>query len=158
MRPTITLIITFIHIVQGYASHYNPYIMEEVIGNRIVPGRTWKDLSLPLPITDGYIAVPHCDDIGDIWWLRPRGQEEWESFLVVDCASPIDKVVDMSVQDWMQERRILAEVDYKTAKRWDTVGEWLPIDRREYGYIAWYRMQAWQIPLGPLQGNIRRYR
>lgn len=148
----VIVILSFFFTVRGYASHYSPGVMEEVIGNRVVPGRTWQDLKLPLSITDGYIAVPDCRDIGEVWWLRPIRQEEWESFLVGDCANPQDKA-----GEWMDKHRILAEVDYETAERWGSIGQWLPIERRVNGYI-WAILDPWKVPTFINQPMYRRYK
>ena len=76
-------------------------------------------LPMELPETDGYIAVPDCGWVGQVVWLRPLGQERWESFLVADCARPEDQA------HWHRQaldRRILLEIGGRTAARWDTVG------------------------------------
>lgn len=146
----VVVIFTFIYALQGYASHYRPNVMEEVIGNRIAPGRTWKDLELPLPITNGYIAVPLCKDIGEVWWLRPSFQGEWESFLVVDCAG-LDAI------DWMEDNNIIAEVDYKTAERWSMVSQWLFIERRVLDYRQRV-VKGWEVPIPINQPMYRRYK
>ncbi len=148
----VIVILSFLFTVRGYASHYSPGVMEEVIGNRIVPGRTWMDLELPLPITDGYIAVPDCRDIGEVWYLRPTSHGEWESFLVVDCADPTSPD-----PGWMDQYNIIVEVDHKTAQRWNTLDEWLFIERRVNGYI-WAVLDPWKVTTFINQPMYRRYK
>lgn len=151
MRSTaVVIIFIFTQCVQGYASHYSLDRMERVIGDRIAPGRTWKDLELPLPITDGYIAAPLCEDIGEVWYLRPAFQEQWESFLVVDCAGP-DAI------DWMEDNDILVEVDYKTAERWGTIDQWLYVERRVRGSRQQV-VEGWEVPIPISQPMYRRYK
>lgn len=136
--------------IQGYASHYSLDRMERVIGDRIAPGRTWKDLELPLPITDGYTATPFCRDMGEVWWLRPANRRHWESFLIVDCAGA-DSL------DWMEDNNILVEVDYKTAERWGTIDQWLYVERRVRGSRQRV-VEGWEIPIPINQPMYRRYK
>lgn len=112
-----------IMIISGWASQYAPGVMERVIAVRQVPGRTAHDLPIDLPQVDGYVATADCNEIGTILWLRPIGQEQWESFLVADCAGA-------DSYGWMVNNNILVEVDYETAVRWDTVGRGQRIERR----------------------------
>ena len=94
--------------------------MEQVIANR-QSGNTWVSLPMDLLRTDGYIAVRDCALIGDIWWVEnPKGI--WESMLIVDCARPAGTD---GAAEWMEEENVAMEVDYETAKRWDTVGHGL---------------------------------
>ena len=90
-----------------WASQYSPGIMDQVRANRQLD---------PVHV-DGYIAVADCADIGQVWWIRPIGQAEWESFQVMDCAAPND-----GAREWMARNRIIVEVDHLTAVRWGTVG------------------------------------
>lgn len=108
------------------------------------------DLELPMPIVDGYIATPHCRDIGKVWHLRPALQSKWESFLVVDCAGP-------DALDWMLEHGILVEVDYKTAERWDTINQWQSIERRMIIH-TWRVVDVWKVPTNINQPMYRRYK
>lgn len=97
----------------GTASQYAPGVMNEVIINRQNMQQIPEDVSM----YDGYIAVQEADDIGKIFYLRPLGYDEWESFLAVDCAGIAD-----GGKSWMLRNNILVEVDYLTAERWDCVG------------------------------------
>lgn len=90
-----------------HASQYSPNVMREV--------RDYRQLA-PIRV-DGYIAAYNCAAIGQVWWMRPVEQSDWESFQVVDCAAPDD-----GAREWMIANRIIAEVDHPTAVRWDTVG------------------------------------
>jgi len=107
------------------ASQYGPGVMERVIANR-VSGRTAHDLPQYPPAADGWIAVQNCNRIGEMWELRPVGQQEWESFLVVDCSGHV------STTEWLTENNIAVEVDYQTAVRWNAVGERIQVEVREW--------------------------
>lgn len=89
-------------------SQYSPGVMENV--------RTYRGIDIGR--ADGMVAVLDCDRIGDTLWLRPLGQADWESFVVMDCAHPLD-----GTPEWMARNRVIAEVDHQTAARWDAVGE-----------------------------------
>ncbi len=111
-------------IVSFLASQYSPGVMTQVVYNR-QNGHAWVSLPAELPHTDGYIAVVDCDQLGEVWWLRPVGAGDWESFLVVDCAHP-----HKSGGAWMLRHNIGVEVDHETAQRWGTVGELIAVERR----------------------------
>ena len=108
--------LTLAIIATGTASQYAPGVMDRVIANRQA-GITAMDLPLKLPPVDGYIAVLNCADIGKIVLLKPTGSDKWERFLITDCAGKRD-----GGYSWMLRSNIIVEVDYETAKRWDTVG------------------------------------
>ena len=126
----------------GVASQYSPGVMQEVVENRQA-GRAWVSLPAELPELHGYIAVAHCAELGQVWWIRPRGSAvvgqpgdelgqvqrvrpgtgEWERHLVVDCAAPGDGTLE-----WMEANNVLVEVSYETAERWGVVGRGVPIE------------------------------
>ena len=106
-----------------WASQYARSVFDRVVAVRQA-GRTAKDLPTPLPDVDGFIAVADCDQIGDIWALRPVGQVWWETFLVADCSG------HATTTGWMTKNRIIAEVDYETALRWNTVGKGIKVEVR----------------------------
>lgn len=108
----------------GWASQYAPGVMDRVIRMRQTPGETFMTLDVDLPVVNGYVAVPECNRIGDILFIRPVGQRHWEKFLVVDCTG-------RDSYAWMMRNNILVEVDYETAKRWNTIGRGIRI---EVGY------------------------
>lgn len=111
-------------IIAGRASQYAPGVMDRVIVVR-QSGVTAHTLPATLPAVDGYVAARECADIGTVVWLRPAGAENWESFLVTDCASKTDhqsKTDPRSGYQWMHDNGILVEIDHKTAVRWGTVG------------------------------------
>ena len=109
-------------ITTGIASQYARGVMQEVISYRIS-----RD-SIPANLTryDGFIAVPYARDIGKEYWIRPVGSTEWELFLAVDCGGVAD-----GGREWMLRNGILVEVDWATARRWDTVGRAIEIEMRE---------------------------
>ena len=114
--------VTGMVILSGIASQYAPGVMEGVVAVR-QSGATVADLPHDLPDVDGFVAVKDCDDIGEVIWLRPAGADEWESFLVADCANPAD-----GADLWMERNGILVEVDYNTAVRWGTVGKGINVE------------------------------
>lgn len=129
MYIVIENLLFFMLIVSGVASQYAPGKMQSVIWvrqNRPVAKKLWQEL----PPTDGYIAVQDCDEIGNVWWLRPkdRGWDHWESFLVVDCSGSSETT------SWMIANNILVELDYQTARRWGTVGRGIKIER----FVGWH--------------------
>ena len=108
-----------------WASQYAPGVFDRVVAARQA-GRTAKDLPTPLPDVDGFIAVVDCDQIGDIWTLRPVGQVQWETFLVADCSGHAETTA------WMTEQNIICEVGHRTATRWKTVGRGIKVERSLY--------------------------
>lgn len=105
-------------VITGVASQYDPGVMQGVIRTRQA-GRTSYNLPQDLPNVDGYVATAECNEIGHIKYIRPIGQDKWETFLVVDCAAP-------PAYRWMKGGTridgewypILVEVDAETVKRW----------------------------------------
>ncbi len=93
--------------------------MQEVIAYRQRVGQIPQDLSL----YDGFIAVLEVDDIGRTYLLRPVTSPHWEVFLAVDCAGIAD-----GGYAWMTNSGIIAEVDWESAVRWDTVGHGIEIE------------------------------
>ena len=130
------LMLVLLTVTPGKASQYAPGVMNRVIRNRQAH-LTSYDLPQNAPVVDGYIAVLDCEDIGQIWQLRPTGQTTWERFWVVDCASVSDarESDGLSGAQWMIKHDITVEVDYRTAVRWNTVGRMMPIEvlSLEYG-------------------------
>jgi len=89
-------------------SQYRPGKMAEVLENR--------DMN---HVADGYLAVRDCQFIGQTVWLRSIGDQDWERFVVADCARPPGTD---GAYEWMTNNHIVGEVDHNTAKRWDRVG------------------------------------
>lgn len=99
-------------------SQYSQGMMELVIENR-QNGNAWVSLPNVLPKTDGFIAVQDCSELENIWWVENPQTKVWESMLIVDCARP--EGTD-GASEWMAENNIAMEVDYETARRWETIG------------------------------------
>ena len=97
---------------QGWSSHYSPNIMEATVYVR----QGFNHIPENLDSWDGFIARPHCSEIGSTYWIRKQGSENYEKFLVTDCAVRDNSVGALS---WMTVNNILVEFDYKTAERWD---------------------------------------
>ena len=126
-----------IALVIGFASQYAIGPMQTNIRIRQArPSRTSYDLPIDLPDVDGYVASQDCDDIGSVVWLRPHGAQPFESFLVADCASKTSGSPHPGESSyvWMVRNNILYEIDGHTARRWNTVGRLIEIERRILTY------------------------
>jgi hypothetical protein len=104
--------------IVGVASQYDPGIMSRVVARQQRLGRLPDDLS----IFDGFIAVQRCTDVGKFYLLRPLGTERWELFAAADCSGSVETTA------WMRRGGILAEVDFATASRWQTIGRGIEIE------------------------------
>ena len=109
-------------IAVAWASQYGNGVAEQVIHVRQHRNVTYK-LPLELPEVDGYIAVRDCHHIGEVWQLRPEGEDYIEDFLVLDCSGSAE------TSAWMDRNNILVEVDFQTARRWLTVNRGIRIER-----------------------------
>jgi len=121
-------ILMLIVFASGIASQYDPGIMDMVL-NTHYAGLTSYMPPQDLLQYDGFVAMESCDELGNEYWIRPENGQ-WELFLVVDCSGHAE------TSHWMKSNNILAEVDYKTAVRWDTVGYGIEIEiaQKVYGY------------------------
>jgi len=108
-------------ILSGFASQYSPGVMESVVRVR-QSGRTAMDLPAVLPAVDGFVAMEDCAMIGQIVYIRPKGETEWDSFLVADCSGHAE------TSAWMERNDILVEFGYNAAKRYGTIGRGLEIE------------------------------
>ena len=106
----------FLIILTGIASQYAPLKMESVINVRQIPGKTAYTITQDLSQYDGFIAMESCDELGNEYYIRPQNTTAWEFFLVVDCSGHAE------TSEWMERNNIIVEVDYETAKRWETIG------------------------------------
>ena len=121
--------LVIIVIVTAWASQYDPGVMEKVVANQ----QKWGRLPVAvLPDVDGFVAVSDCSRIGDVLYLRPTGQVNWEKYLIVDCAG------SEATRDWMKVGNIVAEVDAQTAIRWGTVrmGARVEVGKRIRRFVA----------------------
>lgn len=89
----------------GYASRYDPGVMEYVAAYH------GHDLAQ----YDGAIAALSCDWIGQEWYIRQPGGE-WYHVIVSDCAG------DGATFEWMRDNGILLELSYPLAVEFDAVG------------------------------------
>lgn len=80
------------------------------------------DLPTTLPAVAGYVAVEDCSRIGDIIFMRRLGDKGWRPYLISDCSG------HRATSDWMLRNNICVEVDYQTAKRWETVGRAVDVE------------------------------
>jgi hypothetical protein len=112
-------IAVFIVIASGCFSRYDFTVMQDNINTRhIRPPVVGEPLPLDLPMHTARIAVYDCSRIGDTVYIRHEGGD-WEKALVADCAGP-----DVVRRHWMEDmpysgRRVIAEIDWHTAVRWD---------------------------------------
>lgn len=103
--------------VIGVASFYARGKMEATVRAR----QRLHDLPRLLPAVHGYVAVLDCTQIGQVVYLRPIGTQQWERFLVADCAGISD-----GGAVWMRRGArigrvhypILVETDWRTAQEW----------------------------------------
>ncbi|HRT32364.1 MAG TPA: hypothetical protein P5195_06430 [Anaerolineae bacterium] len=141
-------------ILAGIASQYGPGRMEATIQVRQA-GRTAFTLPTPLPQAEVYFATLDCRDIGSWFEMRRAGVDEngvpypWETAYAVDCAGLADGGIGFMLfnrhtpmsqrvaEEWL--RRVhtgeyqpvfVAEVDYPTAVRWNTVGRGMRVELR----------------------------
>lgn len=114
-------------IASGWASQYDPSVMERVVAVRQIPRRTAHPLPFSLPQHDVTIAARDCGDIGQVWLVRKEGAGRWERALVADCAG------SAATRAWMDRGNILLEIDGATARRWGVVGRGARIERGRLG-------------------------
>jgi len=129
MRIAVIIVV----VATGLVSQYAPGVMEKVIKNR----QSWGQLPEILPDVAGYIAVVDCSALGEVWLLRPRGTQTWGRFLVVDCAGPQLRPDGKTGGQWMLDNNIFAEVGYRTAKDWGTIGRGIVVERGEQRIQGW---------------------
>lgn len=103
-----------ISVESGWLSAYAPGMMDYQVDYRIGTGQAPADAFSRF---DTFVAVADCSTIGDVIYLRPIDREVgrvggWRSALVVDCAG------NDGTPQWMEENRILAEVDWETWQDW----------------------------------------
>ena len=106
----------------GVSSQYAPGKMQEVINVRQVPGKTAYTVPQNLSAYDGFMAMRDCNELGNEYYLRPKNSTKWEHFLVVDCSGHAE------TSQWMLRNNIIAEVDYASALRWNTIGKGIDIE------------------------------
>jgi len=139
-----TCVVVLVTITIGLVSQYSEGTMERVVRYRqTVDGR----LSRTLPKVDGFIATKNCDEIGHIRFLRQEGGK-WERFLVADCALPNG---DDGACAWMDgdnpwNMPVLAEIGYRSAERWNTVGEMAFGEMRDF--------QVVEMPCSHMEGPL----
>lgn len=115
-------------VTAGWASQYAKSVMKRVVRYR----QDQDQLPRPLFGYDGAVAARDCDDIGETVWLRPDGAEDWEKFIIADCASQVDSRWQdgLSGWEWMLELDVLVEVDRQTAERWGCVGRLIRVEMK----------------------------
>lgn len=140
--------------LSGVASQYGQGRMETTIRVRQA-GRTSQTLPTPLPEADIYFATLDCRDVGAWFEMRRDGLDEsgnpypWEMAYAADCAGLADgglgfmlfnRHTPMSrryAEEWLRRVHtgeyapiIVAEVNYETAVRWNTVGHGQRVELR----------------------------
>jgi hypothetical protein len=97
----------------GWASAYAPGVMTEVIQVRFendwwpnTPPRNWYESA-------GAIATNNCRDVGRMATLIDPGGREWR-VLIADCG---ERGKPGEGQDWMEQNRIVAELDWRLWER-----------------------------------------
>jgi len=119
-------------LLSGWASQYAPNVMDRVVRVR-QSGRTAMDLPTSLPAVDGFVAMEDCAMVGEIVFIRPKGESHWDSFLVADCSG------HAKTSAWMERNNILVELG--DPEMYDTVGKGLEIElmllEERVGYIPY---------------------
>jgi hypothetical protein len=108
----------------GYASRYDPGVIEGVIGRRFEHG--WWPVTPPYDwyTTRGAAATHDCGEVGRVVHMRPAGATRWERIFIADCAG-------RDSHTWMLDNRIAVELDYATFTRWAaTYGRPLAVEVR----------------------------
>ena len=111
--------VVFTETAEVRVSQYAEGVMSRVVSYRQEIGQ----LPRYLYEYDGAVAARNCADIGETVYLRHN--EEWESFIIADCASKTDRQSPLdprSGYEWMLDGGIWYEVDFRTAARWGAVG------------------------------------
>lgn len=141
-------------VLTGIASQYGPGRMEATIRVRQA-GRTAQTIPTPLPEADVYFATLDCRDVGAWFEIRRTGVDEngdpypWEKAYATDCAGLADgglgfmlfyrhtPMTPRQAELWLRRVHsgefapvIVAEVDYATAVRWNTVGRGRQVELR----------------------------
>ncbi len=143
-----------IPVMSGMASQYGQGRMEATIRVRQA-NRTAYSLPTPLPEAEVYFAALDCRDVGTWFEIRRAGVDEsgnpypWEKAYATDCAGLADGGIGFMLfnrhtimtqrmaDEWL--RRVhageyqpvfVAEVDYETAVRWNTVGRGRRVELR----------------------------
>lgn len=141
-------------ILSGVASQYGPGRMESTIRVRQA-GRTAYTLPIPVPQADVYFAALDCRDVGASFEIRRAGLDEsgapypWETAYAADCAGLADGGIGFMLfnrhtsmsprlaEQWLRRVHLgeyapvfVAEVDYETALRWNTVGRGKQVELR----------------------------
>lgn len=124
----------FLILLTGTASQYAPGKMESVITVRQIPGKTNYLVPQNLTQYDGFIAMESCAELGNEYYLRPVGIDNWELFLVVDCSGHTETT------DWMTVNNIIVEIDYNTAVRWGTVDYGIKVELAKKVPISRYNL------------------
>jgi len=106
-------------LLSGWASQYSEGVMDRVVRVRQA-GRTAMDLPAVLPAVDGFVAMKDCAMVGEIVFIRPKGESHWDSFLVADCSG------HAKTSAWMERNNIL--VEFGDPEMYDTVGKGLEIE------------------------------
>lgn len=141
-------------VLTGMASQYGWGRMEATIKVRQA-GRTAYPLPDPLPTAEVYFATLDCRDVGRRFEIRRTGVDAeghpypWESALATDCAGLKDGGIGFMLfnrhtpmsqrvaEEWLRRVHtgeyqpvLVAEVDYATAVRWETVGRGREVELR----------------------------
>jgi hypothetical protein len=118
-----SITLALIVVAAGWASHYDPNVMERTVAVRQRIGHLPENLDWE----GGYIALLEPDLIGQEVLVCKEHSCRW--VLVVDCAGHAD-----GGYAWMVRNGIAGELDYRTATEMQTHGHkitvYLPIMRK----------------------------
>jgi hypothetical protein len=97
-------------VMVGEVTYYGPGVMERVYENRL----RWGHVEA-CPECIGMVALLEREHVGKRVFLQRAGEKREGPFLVVDCAARKDL-------RRLKERGLVAEVDWRTARRWGMRG------------------------------------
>ena len=106
----VELVVALTVCITGTLSQYDQGPTDQTLINRTTPGRTAHTLPANWREVEGYIASPHCADIGQVWSVTWRTHTA--RLMVFDCAG------NRSGRAWMRRNTILGEIDYYLARLW----------------------------------------
>lgn len=122
-----TILIVYL-ILSGIASQYAPGVMENTIKVR-QSGKTAYTVTQDISQYQVFVATEDCSMLGKEFYLIHNNQTLHG--LVVDCSGHIE------TSAWMKHNNIVCEVDYNTAKLFNSIGKGFPVELRFYRKVQY---------------------
>jgi hypothetical protein len=117
--------------IGGWASHYDDGVMDATI--RVRQG--YNQLPQNVSSWSGYVARPRCTEVGNTVWLWMPDTNQWEAFLVTDCARRDNGDGALS---WMEDNNILVELDWQSRLRFGKPIGGVQIHMRLEPDLSWF--------------------